>query len=66
MTLKELQASLVEHQKQRDDLAKRVSEIITEVRVLQEEHQKSMNQGQLLEGGIMLLDTLIEQAKDDG
>ena len=66
MTLQELQDSLVEHQKQRDDLAKRVSEIITEVRVLQEEHQKSMNQGQLLEGGIMLLDTLIEQAKDDG
>ena len=64
MKLSSLQDKLVEHQKQKDELVERVEEIQNQVQSLTQEHQFVIQQGQLLEGGIALLNRLIEDERD--
>lgn len=65
MNLTQLQESLVKHQKQKDTLLERLQETINESRQLQDEHNQVIHEGQLIEGGILLLTTLIEQYKEE-
>jgi hypothetical protein len=65
MTQDQLQKSLVEHQKRKDDLLNRMTEIQKESQELQKEYNEVVQSGQMIEGGILLLDALIQQEKDE-
>ena len=66
MDLKELQNSLVEHQKKKDELCETISDVLHEMKELQDKYNEAIKAGQLVEGGILLLDSLIATEKSDG
>ena len=63
MDLKLLQEQLVEHIKTKDELVERLTDIQNKVQSLTAEHQMLVQEGQLVEGGIALLNKMIEDEK---
>lgn len=65
MDLHSLRESLVEHQKRKDELTEQLTSIFEQTTKLQKEYGEVMKEGQLIEGGILLLNKLIEQERTD-
>ena len=64
MDLHSLQESLVSHQKRKEELTTTLTDIFRQTTALQKEYGDCMKQGQLVEGGILLLESLIEKERE--
>jgi predicted nuclease with TOPRIM domain len=64
-TLAELQEKLNTHQKEKERLENRFKEAIQEFNQLKKELEDLSIAGQLVQGGIALLDSLINEEKSD-